>query len=50
MLVFTVGLQESRIHTGTKKDVKIIINKATPSTPKTMLELAKTSQSTIQKS
>lgn len=49
-LVFTVELHESKIHTGTKKDVKITINKATPSMPKTILELAKTSQPTLQKS
>ena len=49
-LDFTVGLHESKIQTGTKKDVKMIMNKATPSTPNTILELAKTSQSTLQKS
>jgi hypothetical protein len=49
-LAFTVGLHESKIQTGTKKAVKIIMNKATPSTPKTIPELAKTSQSTLQKS
>ena len=50
ILLFTVGLHESKIQTGIKKDVKIIINIATPSTPKTTFELAKTSQSTLQKS
>jgi hypothetical protein len=50
MLLFTVGLQESKMQTGIKKEVKIIINKATPSTPKTTFELAKTSQSMQQKS
>lgn len=48
ILLFTVGLQESRTQTGIKKDVKMIRNKATPSTPKTTFELAKTSQSILQ--
>jgi len=38
------------MQTGIKKEVKIIMNKATPSTPKTTFELAKTSQSMQQKS
>lgn len=50
ILVLTVGLQESKTQTGIKKDVKIIINNATPSIPKTTFELAKTSQSTLEKS
>ena len=36
-LDFTVGLHESKIQIGTKKDVKMIMNKATPSTPNIIL-------------
>jgi hypothetical protein len=48
ILFLTVWLQDNRIQTGIKKAVKIIINKAIPSTPKTILEFAKTSQSTVE--
>jgi hypothetical protein len=48
ILVFTVGLQESKTQTGIKKAVRMIIKSATPSIPKAALELAKTSQLTSQ--